>query len=302
MTPSPTTKYRINLHSENCQSRYYVEALGDDIDLKMVEIPGGSFLMGSPEDEGERLTSESPQHQVTLKGFFMGMYPITQAQWRAIACLPAINQKLDAQPSRFKGDRNPVERVSWHDAVEFCARLSKHTTREYDLPTEAEWEYACRASPLSRAGTLKAGNELGGVSTPFHFGETITTDLANYDGTNEKYGAYGRGPKGVRRGQTIAVGSFPPNAFGLHDMHGNVWEWCADHWHENYASKPDNLKQDGNTPWLLDGDREASRSLRGGSWLNGPRDCRSAYRNSYRPDERVNDIGFRVVCRVARTR
>jgi len=282
MTTSPTVKYRLNFHYQEQRSRYYAEDLGNGVLLKMVEIPGGTFLMGSPGDEAERSKSEGPQHEVTLGDFFMGMYPVTQDQWQAIAALDPVNQKLDLDPSGFKGSDRPVERVSWHDAVEFCDRLSKQIERDYCLPTEAEWEYACRA----------------GTTTPFHFGETITTDLANYNGTNEKYGAYGRGPKGIYRKQTTPVGSFHANAYGLYDMHGNVWEWCADHWHDSYADKPEELKQDGNVPWRSD-DEDASRSLRGGSWDYGPRACRSAIRDYDHPGGRYDFYGFRVVCRAA---
>src|SRR4028119_1326205 len=153
-------------------ARCFTEDLGKGIALEMVLIPGGTFLMGSPADELERKSSEEPQHQVTLKLFFIGKYSVTQAQWKAVADLPQVNTKLDPDPSRFKGENRPVERVSWYDAVEFCDRLSQKTGRQYRLPSEAEWEYACRA----------------GTTTPFHFGETITPALANYDG-NYTYGA-----------------------------------------------------------------------------------------------------------------
>jgi len=236
--------------------------------------------MGSPNDEPERDDDESPQHEVTLSDFFIARYPITQAQWRVVAALAQINLELDPDPSDFKGENRPVENVSWHDAVEFCARLSVQTGREYDLPTEAEWEYACRA----------------GTSTPFHFGEMITTDLANYDGDF----TYNDGPKGVSRGETTLVGSFPANAWGLYDLHGNVWEWCADHWHSDYTDKPDGSKANGNAPWLSE-DEEAERSLRGGSWLNYPGLSRSALRPHNHPDGRHDDIGFRIVCRAAST-
>jgi formylglycine-generating enzyme required for sulfatase activity len=183
--------------------------------------------------------------------------------------------------------------VSWEDAVEFCDRLSKKTGREYGLPTEAEWEYACRA----------------GTTTPFYFGETITTDLANYRGTDREYegktysGSYGAGPKGVYREETTDVRGFPANAFGVYDLHGNVWEWCADDWHENYTDKPEALKENGNLPWLLAEPltiEETKRSLRGGSWRSSPGYCRSASRNYSRPDVRNDGFGFRVVCRAAR--
>jgi formylglycine-generating enzyme required for sulfatase activity len=160
--------------------------------------------------------------------------------------------------------------VSWQDAAAFCKKLSQQTGRTYRLPSEAEWEYACRA----------------GTTTPFHFGATMTTDLANYSGNS----TYGNGPKGVYREQTTDVGSFPPNAFGLHDMHGNVWEWCADHWHGNYDGAP----TDG-TAWLSS-DESARRMLRGGSWDSGPRNCRSAHRNRYARGNWFNPFGFRLVC------
>ncbi|MGK7904104.1 MAG: formylglycine-generating enzyme family protein, partial [Hormoscilla sp.] len=177
-------------------------------------------------------------------------------------------------PSYFKGANRPVEEVSWHDGVEFCARLSRETGRHYRLPSEAEWEYACRA----------------GTTTPFHFGETITPDLANYDGNY----TYGSGSKGVYREKTIDVGSFPPNAFNLYDMHGNVWEWCADPLHENYEGAPG----DGSV-WESGGD-DSRRMLRGGSWYNYPRNCRSADRDCNAPGGRDNYGGLRVVCLFSR--
>ncbi|MFM7579508.1 MAG: formylglycine-generating enzyme family protein, partial [Microcystaceae cyanobacterium] len=151
------------------------------VSLDMILIPSGTFTMGAPLTEENSLDSERPQHQVSLSLFFMGRYPITQAQWKAIAILEPIHLKLNPDPSRFKGDNRPVEQVSWQEAIEFCARLSRYTGKNYRLPSEAEWEYACRA----------------GTTTPFHFGETISTELANYDGTDEKYGVYGRGEKGI---------------------------------------------------------------------------------------------------------
>ena len=238
--------------------------------------------MGSPEDEPERSNSEGSQHEVTVPSFFIGKYPVTQAQWQTVVALPKVNQNLEPDPSRFKGGDRPVENVSWHDATEFCRRLAHKTGRPYRLPSEAEWEYACRA----------------GTTTPFYFGETITTGLANYNGTDNKYGSYGRGPKGIYRKETTPVGSFPANAFGLYDMHGNVWEWCKDHWHSNYEGAP----KDG-SPWIdTEAEEDASRVLRGGSWFFGPRYCRSACRfNLYAEFRFGNARGFRVVCSVPRT-
>jgi formylglycine-generating enzyme required for sulfatase activity len=250
--------------------------------------------MGSQNDEPERRVNEGPQHEVTVSDFFISKYPITQAQWQAVSALSQVNRELNSDPSWFKGANRPVEQVSWHDAVEFCARLSKETGREYYLPTEAEWEYACRA----------------GTTTPFHYGETITTDLANYRGTDYEYagktyaGNYGQGPHGRYRKETTEVGSFPANAWGLYDLHGNVWEWCADEWHSSYTDKPKALKENGNLRWSLAeplAADEVPRSLRGGSWDNGPRYCRSAIRRNFHPVERSSYNGFRVVCRAART-
>lgn len=290
------------LQRQRRSAQYFKEPLGQDINLEMVLIPGGSFLMGSPDDELERSNSEGPQHLVTVPPFFMGRYPVTQAQWKVVATWPQINCELTAKPSHFQGDRRPVEQVSWHDAVEFCDRLSAHTGRDYRLPTETEWEYACRASPIQTSGTPGSGEvRRAGTTTPFHFGETITTDLANYDGTDAADGAwsgsYGRGPKGIYRQETTEVGSFPANAFGLCDMHGNVWEWCLDHWHGNYEGAP----VDGSA-WTDNGAKaDAARVLRGGSWISYPRYCRSACRFNFLPGLRNDYIGFRVVCVPPRT-
>lgn len=179
--------------------------------------------MGSADGEGS--DNERPQHWVTVEPFWMGKYPVTQAQWRAIATLPKVDRELTANPSYFEGDSRPVERVSWRDAVEFCKRLSQRTGQNYRLPSEAEWEYACRA----------------GTTTPFHFGETLTSALANYDADS----TCGSELASERRQQTTSVDNFPANTFGLYDMHGNVDEWCADHWHDSYTGAP----TDGST-WL----------------------------------------------------
>lgn len=257
------------------QSWYLEENLGNEIVLEMVWIPGGTFQMGSPEGEGNNW--EKPQHQVKVQPFFMGKYPVTQAQWRAIASLPKVNRYLNPEPSRFRGDKRPVERVSWYGAVEFCERLSKKTGREYRLPSEAEWEYACRA----------------GTTTPFHFGSKITREVVN---CKRNLGMAFMSLFGI--GETTEVGSFKvANAFGLYDMHGNVCERCADTWHDNYVGTPD----DGSA-WTEGGDYNRS-PLRGGSWCGNPRDCRSAFRSDViRERGPFNSvIGFRVVCGVGRT-
>ncbi|WP_242067508.1 formylglycine-generating enzyme family protein, partial [Leptolyngbya sp. FACHB-711] len=244
--------------------------------LEMVSIPAGTFMMGSPKDEVDRPPSESPQHEVSVPTFFMSKYPITQSQWRFVSGLPQVNRNLAPNPSNFKGGNRPVEQVSWYEAVEFCDRLSAYTGREYRLPTEVEWEYACRA----------------GTTTPFHFGETIAPELANYDSSR----TYNDGPQGKRRGETTPVDHFGiANAFGLSDMHGNVWEWCLDHWHDSYEGAP----TDGSA-WISE-DENASRVLRGGSWDGTPWSCRSACRTDLSPDTRYSPFGFRVVCVAPRT-
>ncbi len=261
-------------------AKYVTEKLGNGIDLDMVYIPGGELTMGSPLDEGR--DSEKPQHKVTVPSFFLGKYPVTQAQYQ---------QVMSNNPSSFRGHDRPVEKVSWNDAVEFCNQLSKQTGKEYRLPTEAEWEYACRA------GTL----------TQYHFGDAITDKLANYS---------------INIGETTVVGKYPPNAFGLYDMHGNVWEWCQDDWHDTYQDAP----EDGSA-WLGDlhssnttparqfslrkmiqnligrllkreslSEKGSTKVIRGGSWGNAPDSCRSASRFDFTRDSRSSRIGFRVVC------
>lgn len=242
------------------QAQYFIENLGNNVAFEMVYIPGGKFLMGSPETEKDRFEEEGPQYEVTVKPFFMGKYPVTQAQYEVL---------MAENPSSFKGKNRPVERVSWDQAVEFCRRLSDLTGREYKLPSEAQWEYAARA----------------GTTTPFYYGETITNELANYDGNY----IYAQEPKGQYKEQTTDIGDFPPNAFGLYDIHGNVWEWCEDSWHDNYEGTP----TDGVAGISLNG---RYRALRGGSWYNVPSYCRVAKRNYHDRAGIANDFGFRVCC------
>ncbi|MGH9847208.1 MAG: SUMF1/EgtB/PvdO family nonheme iron enzyme, partial [Blastocatellia bacterium] len=230
------------------------------VKLEMIRVPAGSFQMGSPENEPERASDEGPQHRVTVSGFSIGKFEVTQAQWKAV---------MGSNPSNFKGDNLPVENVSWNDAKEFCRKLSQLTGKQYRLPTEAEWEYAARA----------------GTTTPFAFGSSLSSQQANFDGNSP----YGGAAKGVYRQKTMPVGSFAANAFQLHDMHGNVWEWCEDVWHENYNGAP----SDGSS-WLSGGD-SSSRVLRGGSWYNDGWLCRSAVRGRGGPGDRNGNIGFRVV-------
>jgi formylglycine-generating enzyme required for sulfatase activity len=284
------------------RSQAFVERI-DGLELTMLKIPAGSFLMGSPEGEEGRSDAEGPQHRVEIGEFLTGQTPITQAQWRVVAGWEppdgeSWGRELELNPSRFQGgdeqkggntrllavelniDQRPVEKVSWEDAIEFCKRLSKRTGQNYSLPSEAQWEYACRA----------------GSDTPFHFGETISPELANYDGTR----TYGDGPKGKYRKQTTPVGMFPANAWGLKDMHGNVWEWCLDQWHPSYEGAP----MDGSA-WVdadikradvNKDDRFISRLLRGGSWCSHPGGCRSASRYHLQPGIVFLNVGLRVVC------
>lgn len=242
--------------------------------LDMIAIPAGSFNMGG--EDNEQGYYERPQHKVNINPFFMAKYPITQMQWEAIASRNELKVSRDLihKPAFFKERSDsyarPVEQVDWDDAVEFCARISKLTGQKYRLPSEAEWEYACRA----------------GTTTPFHFGETITSELANYDASlrySEPECTY---PKGTHRQQTTPVTKFLPNAFGLCDMHGNVWEWCLDNRHDDYIGAP----TDG-SEWL---GSDNSHIIRGGAWCNPPQYCRSASRSFSTISH--YDIGFRVVC------
>jgi formylglycine-generating enzyme required for sulfatase activity len=284
---------------EGYSALVFTEAVGLGSGLEMVSIPGGSFTMGSPADEPEQQPNEGPQHHVTLAHFFIGARPITQAQWSDVVMAHPgkIHRDLDPNPSFFKGIDLPAESITWNQADEFCLRLAEITGRAYRLPSEAEWEYACRA----------------GTVTPFNFGPTITPELANYCGTggavcgdsdgksiasdvyiDVKYtsGAYGLGPVGVFRATTTRPGTFPPNRFGLYDMHGNVWEYCLDQWTASYAD----ARLDGSA--YLSAPSDSARVLRGGSWSHNPAICRSAYRDSLDPSLSgwQGRIGLRVVC------
>jgi formylglycine-generating enzyme required for sulfatase activity len=233
--------------------------------LEIVLIPQGTGQHGSPTTEESRMDDEDLS-SIQLDSFFMSKYPITQNQWKAVAALPKVKLDLEPEPAFFKGANRPVERISWYEAIEFCARLTQVTGRLYRLPTEVEWEYACRA----------------GTTTPFHFGETLSTDWANYNGEDHYgtgrsrqgilyKGSYGQGATGINRKETTEVSHFQTaNAFGLYDMHGNVWEWCEG-----------------------EGDQ---RPLRGGSWKSTPGACRSAFRMETSPADCNSFIGFRVVC------
>jgi formylglycine-generating enzyme required for sulfatase activity len=236
----------------------FTEDLGKGISLEMIPIPSGIFKMGSLYYYGN--AEEQPQHIVSIKSFLMAKFLVTQAQWKAAM------EKLP--PCRFKGENLPVERVSWNDAQKFCQRLSQRTGRNYQLPSESQWEYACRA----------------GTSTPFSFGETLTVEVANFNGEH----IFRDEPRGLYFHSTNEGGKFPPNAFGLYDMHGNLWEWCADNWLDDYSSAP----RDSSSYQNKD---NKYRVARGGSWHEPPSLCRSAARLRVLETDADEVMGFRVI-------
>jgi eukaryotic-like serine/threonine-protein kinase len=225
--------------------------LNDQVSMELVRIPAGKFLMGSPENEKDRHAEEGPRHEVTIsKPLFLGIHEVTQEQYEAV---------LGQNPSRFKWAANPVENVSWNNAVEFCKRASEKTGKRFRLPTEAEWEYACRA----------------GTKTRFNFGD-------DDEGLND-HGWH----SGNSESKTHPVGQKKPNAWGLYDMHGNVWEWCADWYDEKYYGRSPKADPTGPAGGK-------SRALRGGSWLVLPGACRVADRRGSDPDTTGDYFGFRV--------
>jgi eukaryotic-like serine/threonine-protein kinase len=261
----------------------FIEELGGNVSIGMLRIPAGKFMMGQTAAEKQQLlkaygeerykqyfTDEFPQHEVQVPEFYMGQNLVTQAQWQAI---------MGSNPSKFKGDAKlPVDSVSWLDAMDFCQKLSQKTGRTYRLPSEAEWEYACRA----------------GTATPFAFGEAISPATVNYNGNYP----YGNAAKGEYREKTTLVGSFPANAFGLHDMHGNLWEWCLDEWVDNYNNAPVDGSPRGD---IKSRANDKQRLLRGGSWYINANFCRSAYRLPDAASYRDGIIGFRLLAVAPRT-
>jgi eukaryotic-like serine/threonine-protein kinase len=238
----------------------FKEDLGSGVFLTMVKIPAGRFMMGSKNTEKERASDEGPQHEVKVREFYLGRSLVTQAQWQSI---------MGNNPSKFKGDNNlPVDSVSWLDAMDFCEKLSKKTSRTYRLSSESEWEYACRA----------------GTTTPFAFGEIISPAIVNFDGSYTS--------AGENRQKSTVVGSFPPNSFGLYDMHGNLWEWCLDEYVNSYRNTPVDGNPSGD---IKTRNPNKSRLLRGGSWSNTARNCRSTHRNWGAAAIKYINIGFRVV-------
>ncbi len=234
--------------------------IGGGEKMDFVRIDRGTFRMGAPDGENEALENEKPQRVVEFdRGFYLGKYEVTQAQYKAVT---------GKTPSNFKGDRLPVENVSWIDANEFCKILSDHTKRKAVLPSEAQWEYACRA----------------GTNTPFHFGSKLNGDFANCDGNYP----YGTDTTGDYKKTTMAVGSYPANSWGLHDMHGNVWEWCQDYYapYDKIEHKRNPIQQ------ILQAENRFV--IRGGAWDNDARGCRASYRLKDSPDGLGNFLGFRV--------
>jgi formylglycine-generating enzyme required for sulfatase activity len=229
--------------------------------IELVAVPAGSFLMGSPAGEAERSTDEGPQRRVAVPAFLLGRTEVTQGQWKAV---------IGRNPSHFKrcGDDCPVESVSWHDVQAFVRKLSQATGRPYRLPSEAEWEYAARA----------------GTTTAFSTGFTVTAAQANFNGT----GTYDGSAPGAYRRAPLPVGSFEPNAFGLCDMHGNVWEWVQDRYHRSYYGAPADAGA-----WEP-ADHGPRRVLRGGSWADAPEALRSAFRGVLAPEVRLSGVGFRI--------
>jgi formylglycine-generating enzyme required for sulfatase activity len=239
-------------------AEYLTESWGEGIALDLVSIPGGTFMMGDDRHHQD----EQPIHQVTLPPFYMGKYPITQAQYRSI---------MGENMGVGVGADYPIERINWDDALAFCSRLSHQTGKEYSLPSESQWEYACRAT----------------TTTAFHFGDIITPDLVNYNGDYPYNGA----PTGENRAQATPVGSFPPNGFGLYDMHGNVWEWCLDEYQPNYLGTP----TDGSALNSSGSQANLKRVMRGGAWDYVAKGCRSTVRCSLAPTIRIDGCGLRVV-------
>jgi uncharacterized protein (TIGR02996 family) len=250
-----------------------VPTFTNSIGMMFAQIPAGKFLMGSPRSEADRSRDEGPQHKVEItRPFFLGVFPVTQEQYEKVV---GKNPSFFTRHSKFAGGpTHPVEEVSWDQAVEFCRKLSarakeKSSEREYRLPAEAEWEYACRGGAAS--------------STPFHFGDSLSSTQANFHG----HYPYGVEVRGRFLRHTTPVGSYNPNAFGLCDMHGNVWEWCQD-WYGRYPREP---AKDPIGPTS-----GARRVLRGGTWGSCGEDCRSARRLHGEPGYGSQYFGFRVVC------
>jgi eukaryotic-like serine/threonine-protein kinase len=266
----PVTSIKLNDYGDvidrpQARTHVFQEELGNGVFLTMVQIAAGAFNMGSPVSEEGREAYEQPQHLVHLPAFYLGQTLVTQAQWAEIFPDKSVGSSGDSQL--------PVSGISWLDAIEFCQRLSTKTGRKYRLPSESEWEYACRANTTS----------------PFTYGDTILPSIVNHNGSYP----YKLAPKATCRGKATSVAIFPPNLFGLYDMHGNLWEWCLDEWFPNYLDAP----SDGSARGNIDArDGNQLRVVRGGSWFSYGRTCRAAYRASLSASFRHEHYGLRVVC------
>ena len=246
-----------SIHSTSSSPQSFIETLSGNIKLEMVKIPAGSFLMGSADNDESASDNEKPQHRVNLQEFYLGKYPVTQEQYQAV---------MGHNPSNFKSffkdtSKNPVEKVSWDDAQEFCRKLSEKTGKKHRLPSEAEWEYACRA----------------GIQTRYYFGDN-EYQLGEYAWYGDNSGS-----------KPHPVGQKKPNNWGLYDLHGNVWEWCEDGWHENYENAP----KDGSS-WNENNSPTSFRTARGGSWNFDPEGCRSAFRFGINAVVCFVNVGFRL--------
>jgi len=237
--------------------------LGNEVNMVVVFVPAGEFEMGSPMEELKRDSDEAQHHIKLTKAFYIGKFEVTQIQYRVL---------VNDNPSKFGGDNLPVDNVNWYEAMRFLKKLSDKTGLKFRLPTEAEWEYACRA----------------GTTTAFNTGTTIDSDLANYDATEP----YADGIIGKELKRTSKVGSYPANAFGLYDMHGNVWEWCSDIYDEDYYKVTPLNDPKGPA------EQEGDRVIRGGAWNEEAYKCRSADRNDRGPKANQPTIGFRVVLEI----
>ena len=258
---------KFDIYKQRKQAKYFIEEIGGGIELEMVAIPEGEILLEEVSKVGKTsnlLTGSRTER--SINPFFMSKYPITQAQWKAASCLPLINRPLLPSPSKFQGKDYPVESISWSDAVEFCKRLSRKSSRNYRLPTELEWEYACRA----------------GTTTKFHFGNFIDKEFANFLDENNSSANTSKG--------TTSVDCFEfPNLFGLYDMHGNVYEWCLNRWHKKFNRIVNLNELEEN---LMEG---SIRVIRGGSWRDCSLGCQSSHRSKRASENKADFIGFRVV-------
>lgn len=247
------------------QGQVFQEDLGNGVFLSMVKIPAGKFMMGSPANEEGHQRHEQPQHSVDIPEFYLGQTLVTQDQWAAMY--------RDKSLGFGRNGRLPAHSMNWLEAIDFCDRLSAKTGHKYRLPSESEWEYACRAR----------------ATAPFTYGDSISTNVVNHNGEFP----YAQAPKGIFRQKATPVAMFAPNAFGLYDMHGNLWEWCLDEWFDSYQGAPTDGSPRGN---ITARDGQQLRVVRGGSWFSYARICRAASRAGLFAMFRHDFYGMRVVC------